>query len=462
MAETITMEGSIATAEQFPLLHRDRKADTKQIVHNFYLMTAFFSTNHGCMVSCLSLATSRLGSIGSVQSGVLSLSYVASSICGATYVVKRLGGRNAMILGMILYCTYAGCFLVATALPEFATLAAISGAVIGGFGAGFLWTAQGAYMSKAASEYAQESSMELKECANRLAGGFAFLYLTLEVVLRLIPTILAEFLSWKSIFAVNTSIAVLSTIGMLLVKDYGKDAAESPPMSIFYKVTATFQLLFQDPKMKYMIGLNAAFGVTSAFQTSYVNGEVLKAALHDQNSLYVGLFSSWVALCAAIMSLLLPKILSNEATMTSGTLCYLFLVLPFMIQPNPSRWTPTGLIMVYTLLGIGRATFESTLKAIFIEFFPSEPAGAFGNIILQSGLSSSLGYFLTFRISCKSASKYCIEYSDHTLHNLLFYELGICILVVVAIWGYWKALKIHQCEQLAKMAPSASIVYLYN
>jgi hypothetical protein len=38
---------------------------------NFVLMSAFFSANHGCVVACLSLATSQMGSVGAWQSGVL-------------------------------------------------------------------------------------------------------------------------------------------------------------------------------------------------------------------------------------------------------------------------------------------------------------------------------------------------------------------------------------------------------
>lgn len=47
-----------------------------------------------------------------------------------------------MILSMYIYCIYIGCFLVATLFPSIKSVSAISGAAIGGIGAGFLWTAQ--------------------------------------------------------------------------------------------------------------------------------------------------------------------------------------------------------------------------------------------------------------------------------------------------------------------------------
>ena len=57
-------------------------------------------------------------------------------------MVKRLGARDAMILSMVIYCLYIGCFLLATIFPEYKNVSAITGAAIGGCGAGFLWTAQ--------------------------------------------------------------------------------------------------------------------------------------------------------------------------------------------------------------------------------------------------------------------------------------------------------------------------------
>jgi hypothetical protein len=45
--------------------------NSNSILNNFILMSILFSSNHGCVVACLSLATARLGSIGAYQSGLL-------------------------------------------------------------------------------------------------------------------------------------------------------------------------------------------------------------------------------------------------------------------------------------------------------------------------------------------------------------------------------------------------------
>jgi hypothetical protein len=230
---------------------------------NFVLMSVLFSANHGCVVSCLALATARLGSTGAWQSGILYITYTASALLGATYIVKRAGARNAMWFGMALYCIYVGCFWVATLFQslEHQRLAAYTGAAIGGIGAGFLWTAQGAYFGQAAEEHAQWLQQPVSTSTASLAGIFAFLYLAEEVVLRLLSSILAGIASWETIFGIYTVVTILSTLAMPFVRNYPsaddneseEDATRSTAASIFYKVTVAGQLLWKDPKMKYMV-----------------------------------------------------------------------------------------------------------------------------------------------------------------------------------------------------------------
>jgi hypothetical protein len=41
------------------------------ILYNFIVLSILFSSNHGCVVACLSLATARLGSLGAYQNGTV-------------------------------------------------------------------------------------------------------------------------------------------------------------------------------------------------------------------------------------------------------------------------------------------------------------------------------------------------------------------------------------------------------
>lgn len=418
--------------------------ESKRILRNFCWMAILFSANHGTIVTCLSLATARLGTVGALQSGILYLFYTLSAVLGATYVVQNGGGRNGMIVGMTLYCVYVACFFGATSFPSMERAVAITGAAFGGIGAGVLWVAQGAYFAEAAKRYAAAMAQELSVSTAYLAGVFAFTYLSFEVLLRALSSVLASFVGWRAIFGVYTTIALVTTMGMTTVINYpNAEDAISGSISVFHKVTAALQLLVKDPKMKYMIGLNTTFGFAGAFLNAYVNGQVVAVALHDKDSHFIGIFSSWMALVAALTSLLTTKIPHKGFLLIVGAMSFFFVAFPFLIQPDATMWNIQGLVSIYTLQGIGRATFESTLKATFADYFSSDSVGAFSNIILQNGLSGAVGYLMTSRLLCNTPSKYCVEYFDGTLHDVLTFELVVCTSAIIAVLGYWRASILH-------------------
>jgi MFS family permease len=347
------------------------------------------------------------------------LTYTLSALLGATYVVKRIGSRNALMGGMTLYVAYVGCFVVALHVEQ-AKLAAYTGAAIGGTGAGVLWTAQGAYFGQAAEAHARASAKHpvvIATSTSLLAGIFAFWYLSAEVCLRLLSTVLLELkiASWEGIFGMYTLITILSAVAMLGVHEYPITTTPTEATSYvdhknrthnkrisssstWYKVTAAAQLMIRDPKMKYMIGLNAVFGFSSAFLNTYVNGEVVPIALNDPDSKYIGVLSSWGSAVAAGMSLWFGKCQAKGLILMVGAACFMGVALFFVILPDPHSYSWTLLLGVYSLQGIGRATFEGTLKAVFADYFCHEKEGAFANIVVQNGFASAIGYICEYCI----------------------------------------------------------------
>lgn len=426
----------------------------RQTLLNFAMMSILFSANHGCVSACLGLATARLGATGAWQSGLLFLTYTLSAILGATWIVKKLGARNALWLGMTLYCVYVGCFWVATRYDDMEEqrFAAYTGAAIGGIGAGFLWTSQGAYFGQAAEEHAAYMQQDVSISTSYLAGVFAFFYLAEELLLRLLSTLLVGILSWESIFGVYTVVAVGSSFAMPIVRNYqSNNDGTGRTTSAFYKITVAGQLLWRDPKMKYMIGLNAVFGFASAFLNSYVNGQVVPVALKDPDGRYIGILSSWVSALAAGLSLIFgqlsPLIGGKGPILLLGSICFVGVVVPFVIEPRAEKYGWGLLLLVYTFHGIGRATFEGTLKATFADYFPYEKEGAFANIILQNGLASAIGYAMTFGLVCEERSRYCIQYSNGTLHDVLTFEVIVITAGAFAIMGYLRASALFKAQQ---------------
>jgi len=181
-------------------------------------------------------------------------------------------------------------------------------------------------------------------------------------------------------------------------------------------------------------------------------------ALDDPDARYIGIFSAWVSVVAAGASVVFGRIsptVGKDVVLIVGALCFLGVVLPFVVVPDAGAYGWTSLFAVYSLQGVGRATFEGTLKARFADFFPNEKEGAFANIIFQSGLCSAIGYVLTFSLLCDDPSfRYCIQYSDGTLHDVLTFELIVVISSIVAILGYLRASTLYRKQQLFISIPT--------
>lgn len=419
---------------------------------NFLLASSLFSVNHGCVTACLNLATARLGDVGAKQSSVLYISYAASALLGSTWIVKRLGGRNGLALGLGIYCVYVGAFVAATSLldhPNFAEAVALSGAAVGGLGGGILWTAQGSFFTRSAEIHADASATPLTDATADLGAYFAAIYLLGEVSLNMLSSVLVEGfeLSWLKVFTIYFAIAVASACGMVLVYEYPSTSPdtslpESSSIRNPNKATAAWRLLRNDRKMICLLPFNFAFGFAASFRGSFISREVVRIALDDNDSVYIGVLSAVTAVVAAMMSLFFGHIahkVGKGTILVIGALSFFMVAAPFTVKPEISQWGWVGVCSVYILQGIGRSTFEGTLKAEFADFFAYEKEGAFANIVLMSGVSSALGYYLSINLSCSSPSKYCIKYEDGSLHNVLAFELLVMSTALLSIFGYWGA-----------------------
>lgn len=53
---------------------------------------------------------------------------------------------------------------------------------------------------------------------------------------------------------------------------------------------------------------------------------------------------------------------------------------------------------------------------------------------------------VTFSLLCDEPSKYCIEYRNGSLHNVLTFELIVVCSAVIGVLGYVRAATIHRRE----------------
>ena len=115
----------------------------KALIINFVAMTLCFSINHGTVTALLALASANLGdSLGGYQSGVLYVTYTLSALTVAACIVNATGSKWGLFTSLLLYVAYVASFLAANMQPSVKWYAALGGSAVGGFAAGWLWTAQ--------------------------------------------------------------------------------------------------------------------------------------------------------------------------------------------------------------------------------------------------------------------------------------------------------------------------------
>jgi hypothetical protein len=317
---------------------------------------AVFAVVPGCAVASLAVSSAVLGLAGTAQSAFLFASYTLSALLVATPLIQRWGPKWAMTTGMALMCLYVASFVLASAILDPTTAEVLdhrsqhllsgilcAGAVLGGIGAGVLWTASGVYLARAASAIAssdqhqvvtvivgddtletngESAPTSMSGRANRMAGWFAFVYLFEETLLEGLATVLVRRFLWRwtAVFGFYASLAVTATCLMRwVIRDYKPEHVESPrncgtdepvhgrrtahdvpshppvaqSASIFVlkacdKLTLALRQLVTDRKAKYLTGLPLAFGFTGGFFISYVSGQVVPVSLYQMGRPLIG------------------------------------------------------------------------------------------------------------------------------------------------------------------------------
>jgi len=235
-------------------------------------------------------------------------------------------------------------------------------------------------------------------------------------------------LSWgkNMIYVINTVAAVAAAIGCSCIMDMPAPKDQKPVTSetIVEKASSALKLLFTDPKMPLMMGMNVAFGVVSAYLNGYLIGQVATRYLGPG---YAGYLAAIIATVAAVLSV--PTVLGlikpewKKYYMVFGPLCFgLVTGLPLLVgYKTLGNWG--GLVSLFVLHGIGRGVWEATNKALFAEYFAYDTLGAFSNIIIQNGAASAIAFFVNayggttpscpeYTVNATSTTACCDKFSD--------------------------------------------------
>lgn len=397
---------------------------------NFLLMTVGFSINHGTVTAALNFAGIALSeTVGGTATGVLYVFYTLTALLFAAGVVKQFGAKWSLTGALCVYAVYVGSFFWAVTTVSYGAMDEVSGKPIvepttltwvvacgggamGGLGAGWLWTAQGIFFGRTAKLYARASGLSLLEVNSMFAGIFSTCYVGFEVIIKAIasplvtagPKVLPHAGDHGFMALVFTMLAAVSTLIMIFVKDVpeledtNKGPAPTGCEGVTRKAALAGELFLRERKIRLLGWLQAAFGFTAAFVIGFVNVEVVPIALSGQPSYVTPLMFSVIPFVAAVISLPMTKvanIVGKGPLMMLGASAYALLsFLVTVLDEKQLGELGLGIVVVYILMGFGRAVFENTNKAVFADFFPQDTEAAFANVIVESGASSALAFFI--------------------------------------------------------------------
>lgn len=406
-----------------------------KLIVNFIIVAVAFSINHATVTTVLGLSSSVLvKSQTQTSSGLLYCLYTFSALTFASGLVQATGGRKALIAGLFLYCFYVASFLIVFYVeqPSVRWAALVVGATIGGFAAGWLWTAQGAFFSRTCQLYCDATGTNSGDITATLGGLFAFIYVGFEVVCKALGKFIIpdncnhDCAAQTTLYLILTVSAVASAFAMFLTRELpsetadseGREPATKKQLFSVRKLLLAGNLLVSSKKMVALAPLNVSFGFMSSMINTYINSQIVTVSVPKQSDQF--LIYATIPAVACVLSLpfgWLAKYTGKLSLMLFGGVCYVTICV-WVIVFTEWKELGYGIIGMYVLAGVGRAVFEGTNKAVFADFFPNEKEAAFSCVIVQSGLSATLGFFLFPLFSKDTQAAICLFFSAISLVGL--------------------------------------------
>lgn len=351
-------------------------------------MSLVFGINHGCVNTPLLFASTLLDrNAGYAGSALFNLFRALSALFASVPVVMIIGQQKGLSLGMLLSSVSVAFSAFSVWAPmgswlQWATF--LPGSCVGGIAGSILWTAQGGYLDRSVSVLVEATREDRRDAVSWHTATFAVHYLVFEAACKLLSALALKCrLEPWLVFMVGLALAGASTIACtVFLLDLGR-APEAGTAATTNKLLKAMEL-WPDPTLWCLSLTNLTFGFAAAYMNGHVNAAYTKPQLGAH---YVGIFATVTALVAAAVSYACGAAVntlgSKVPVMLFGSLC--FMAIPALsLLTGFSGWG-TWLVVPFILQGCGRAVYESTNKAVFVDFYPGAKAeGAFANTIVQT------------------------------------------------------------------------------
>jgi hypothetical protein len=421
---------------------------------NYVAFCVLYALLHGTVDAVLAFAAAELGpTVGSLGGFILYFSYTMSALVIAQPILDSLDSKPSVLTGMALMLLYIDGFLLAVLSPANSGAYFAVGSLLGGVGAGIMWSGQGSYYTRNARLYAESLVMHEDEVLNTFAGIFAGFLLIVEFVVKTIGSavyfvnknksgdgwkqasfgayscfaLVAVVLFWVLLlplaepgFLPNPSVIPQSQHGLTKADNTPRDeeadvAASSPESEPRHdpcspavvettntelpgsRWTAVLRIMYTSRTLQLLLPFQFCFGFSSGLVNTYVLGVIVREYLYDG---YVGILSGLMALTAAVVAWPFSAV-SNRyrhgraGVMVLGALCFAFGAGAVLCFSDAQLAQPAFMVIYFVVRGVARGVWEGVNKANIALCFrdsTEDRQAAFAAIYFASGLAGALGF----------------------------------------------------------------------
>jgi MFS family permease len=369
---------------------------------SFFLIFFAYSTTQNLESSLIP------GKLGYWSLAALYASFCVSSLFIASPIANLLPPRFALLIGGAAYIPLTA----ANLYPRWATL--IPAAVVLGCGAGVLWTAQGSYLTAAASNYARSKNKEPKSAMGLFTGIFFSIFQLTQVVGNLVAGCIFMFggqdqdqarniLFYVFLGVAAGGVLLFLTLGRevtdkerrggeinqrLLVERQGVNSEVAPRGSVLGRVFGNaFDVLrlLRDPRMFLMVPVCIYSGMEQSFVPGDFNADIVKQAKGLE---WIGFVMAVYGAFDALASVLLGRmadVVGKRLYLVVGFVAHGSFIAFYMTYLNLSNIATLHddfwiLFLSAAVLGIADACWNTFPPLMMSVFFADNAEPAFGNL----------------------------------------------------------------------------------
>lgn len=349
---------------------------------------------------------------GPLAVSILYFVFAASCVVGPM-VVDKMGMKFSLFAAFMTLCLFCVGNVIAVQYRDvhnITNFVLVPTAAVFGFGASFLWTAQGSYLTLAAQHYGLSKGLGEKAALGTFSGIFWGIFQCTQLSGNLISSIVLE--ATKSdkypdgnavvVFLVYSVFAVAGTAMILFLpalkplgaggKSVNDDEPKKTPGQAFQEVIE----LWRDSRMLWIMPLLVLSGIEQAFVWfTYTSDYVEVGVGKDKIGYLMAVFGTADALGSVTMGKLSDRI-GRVPVLIMGFSLQLAVVLSFLRAGQPNQggtfWTWGGdgygtLVLAAIMWGFGDAVWNTQITALLGDLFSDNTNPAFANLKLWQSLA---------------------------------------------------------------------------